>query len=315
MGGEDDDDDPWHLVNWTHPDARDYLRRRIHYLLSAEPGGLNADWLCVHNNFVPDPRQWRFHDLRWGLGDLTKFKVMREVYQAAKAAKPEAMVRWIIAESWGQPFVDRVYLNEDWSDTCDHWFRMARIVTRTLAGTLVDATPWFLSWAEAQEFWMVLPAFGVAGNHPLSQFRVGRRGDWEEAQPEDHRRWAASWQVYRNAPMTADQERRLDYQEGEVFAGRKYKQGPLAGFYAARAFGRRCFATYSETQALLAGTLEQVVDVPLPPGAEIAGVEAVRHDRPGRSRWCRTAAAKWCGWRRRIAVVRCFIIGFAITFR
>jgi hypothetical protein len=78
--------------------------------------------------------------------------------------------------------------------------------------------------------------------------------------------------------MTADQERWLDYQEGEVFACRKYTQGPLAGFYAARTFGRRCFATYSETQALVASTLEQVVDVPLPPGAEITGVEAVRHD-------------------------------------
>jgi hypothetical protein len=50
------------FVDWTHPDARDYLRRRIHYLLSPEPGGLNADWLCVHNNHVPDPRQWKFHD-------------------------------------------------------------------------------------------------------------------------------------------------------------------------------------------------------------------------------------------------------------
>lgn len=287
------------FVDWTHPDAREYLRRRIRYLLSAEEGCLNCDWLCVHNNHIPDPRQWKFHDPRWGVGDLLKFKVMREVYQAAKSAKPEALVRWIIAESWAQPFVDRVYLNEDWSDTCDNWFRMARIVTRTLPGTLVDATPWFLSRAKAREFWMVLPAFGIACNHPLSQFRIGRHGHWEQAQPEDHRRWAASWRVYQNAPMTADQERRLDYRDGELVAYRKYTRGLLAGFYAARTLGRRCFATYNEYQALVTSTLAQVVDVPLPPGMDIAGVETVRHE--GRASACSFQLVKQdCGMTARL---------------
>ena len=55
------------------------------------------------------------------------------------------------------------------------WFLPVGIA---LPGTLLDATPWFLSRAKAREFWMVVPAFGAACNHPLSRFRVGRRGEW-----------------------------------------------------------------------------------------------------------------------------------------
>ena len=273
-------------IDWTHPGARKYMEGRVHYLLSDDPDCLGADWLCVHNTRTTDPRGYKLHDPDWGVGDLATHKLRAVIYQAAKRAKPDAMVRFITVDSSAQPYVDRAYINEDWTPTCDNWWRMARIVTRTLPGTLLDVCPWFVSMTKAKDFWMVAPAFGVACNYALSCFvGMGRAAHrFRPTREKDRRRWAASWQAYVNAPMTADQRRRLNYRpgldirEGEVDAWRKYVSGPLAGFYAARTFGRRCYATFSTSEARLVSTEDRWVNLPLPAGAGGLEVQEVRHD-------------------------------------
>ena len=263
-------------LDWTHPDAREYMLERVRYLLSNEEGCLNADWICTHNNKPPDPRKHGLHDPDWGVGDLMAHKVRREVYEAAKKAKSDALVRFICVDSYVQPYVDRTYINEDWTPTCDNWFKMAHIVTRTLPGTLLDVTGWFITMTKAKEFWTVMPAFGIAGNYPMNHFIHPYR-HYRQARDRDHRRWRGSFQVYVNAPMTADQERRLDYKAGDVYAHRKYTSGPLQGFTAARTFGRRCYATYSLEEARIMATEERWVNLPLPQGAEVETVEEILH--------------------------------------
>ena len=77
--------------------------------------------------------------------------------------------------------------------------------------------------------------------------------------------------------MTADQERRLDYKAGDVYAYRKYTSGPLQGFNAARTFSRRCYATYSPEEARIMATEERWVNLPLPERAEVEAVEEILH--------------------------------------
>ena len=265
------------MADWTHPQMREYMLDRVRYLLSDEPDCLNADWLCIHNNRAPSPRRYQFFDPDWGIGDLMTFKVWREIYEAAKRIKPDCLIRFLTTESYLQPFVDRVYINEDWSPTCDNWYSMARVVTRLNRDTLIDVTPWFLSMTKAKEFYMVMPAFGIPGTLALSFF-IHPRAYLYPTRPRDHRRLSCSWQVYANAPMTVEQERKLLFDGNEVFAYRKYTNGPLSGFYASMTLSRQCYVTYGTGEARIGSTESRMVNVPLPPGAQVKAVEAVHHD-------------------------------------
>lgn len=72
---------------------------------------------------------------------------------------------------------------------------------------------------------------------------------------------------------------------------RKRTCGPLTGWYASLAFGRRCFATYSEKEARVAASESRMIELPLPPGAVVKEVEMVPHEgdpRPWDSSPCVT---------------------------
>lgn len=264
-------------LDWTRPAVRDYMRDRVRYLLSDDPDCLNADWLCVHNNRTPDPRRHVFHDPDWGIGDQMTFNVWGAVYETAKRVKPECLVRFLTTDSYFQPCVDRVYLNEDWNATCDNWFIYARVATRTYQQTLIDVTPWFLGMTKARQFYMVMPAFGIPGTLALSFF-IHPRAHLYPTRPRDHRRLAGSWQVYVNAPMSTDQQRRVDFDGIHLDAWRKYTTGPLAGFYASCLLSPRAYATYSERESRFTATEDRMVNVPLPPGATVAALQAVPHE-------------------------------------
>ena len=81
------------IFDYTNPDARNYLRSRIHYMLSSDLTGLNADGLKV--DFIdrlPNPAVSAFHDPSWGIGEAMNAKVMELIYTSAKEAKPEALI-------------------------------------------------------------------------------------------------------------------------------------------------------------------------------------------------------------------------------
>ncbi|MBI4244187.1 MAG: hypothetical protein HY606_08875 [Planctomycetes bacterium] len=263
------------FLDWTQERTRTYMEDRIRFLISDEPDCLNADFLAIHNNQTPDPEKWQFANPEWGIGDLMTYKVGKFIYETAKKYKPDVVVRRIIADSFMQPWVDRVYINEDWTSTCDNWWKMARIITRTLPQTLVDATPWFITISKSKEFWMVVPSFGVACNHPLNVM-LHPYAYYHKSRESDRHRFGSSWKVYENAPMTADQERRLDYfGNAEVFAFRKYKTGPLKGFYASMTLSNQCYATFSEKEIRVSSTEERLVEVPIPPEYSVKTVEYI----------------------------------------
>jgi len=265
-------------LDWTRPDVREYIRDRIRFIVSDEKDCLNADWLCVNNNQVPDARTSQFHNPNWAIGDLMAYKVMRFISDAAKQAKPDCQVHFIGTESFLQPVADRIWINESWGETCDNWFQMARIISRLLPGTILSTCPYLLSHPKFADFVTITPAYGAPAMMPLSKTHTGGHvPDWEEMTPEDHRRWKASWQVYNNAPMTADQVRKVDFDGNAVFAYRKYTKGRLAGFYAAKNVGRRALVTYSQNEARVMATDYCIAEIPLPPGVKVKAVEKILH--------------------------------------
>ncbi|HEX7011006.1 MAG TPA: hypothetical protein VF184_13570 [Phycisphaeraceae bacterium] len=156
---------------------------------------------------------------------------------------------------------------------------MARAVSRCLPGTLLAVNPYILSHTKHAEFVTIMPAYSVPSAMPLNHIHThGHAKQWQPMTQENLRRWAASWRVYINAPMTADQPRRIDFDGQRLTAWRKHAHGPLAGFYAALALGRRAMATYSPTEARVMACDYLVADVPLPPQAILTAVEAVADD-------------------------------------
>lgn len=266
-------------LDWTHPGARDYMAGVVRRIVSAEPGCLNADWLMVNNNHVPDPLACRFHDRGWGIGDRMAYLARKAIYEAAKAHKPDVLVSFIGCDPVLQETADLFWVNESWGESCDNWHRMARAVSRCLPGTLLAVNPYILSHTKHAEFATVMPAYSVPAAMPLNHIHThGHSKQWQPMTPENLRRWAASWRVYANAPMHADQPRQVDLDGDRLTAWRKHARGPLAGFYAALALGRRALVTYSEREARVMACDYVVVDVPLPPGAVVSAVEAVAGD-------------------------------------
>ena len=266
--------------DWTHPAARDYLLDTVEFLLSDGPGCLNADWLAVNNTIGPDPRFYDFHNPDWGTGDLAQRKTMRLVYERAKAVKPDCFVRRQSALApYMEPFYDEAQLCEEWNGSTRNWWRRARIATRLIRHDIMGFDPWFVTLTKAYEYYHGLAVVCVpateASSHAIHPY-LGYR----PLKEKDFRRREAGMQAYLNAPQRISDERRVELGPGGEFAAawRKRTEGPLAGFHAALAISPRCQVTYSETQAMISASESRTVEVPLPPGARLQGVERVGHD-------------------------------------
>lgn len=266
-------------LDWTHPQVTSYMRGVIRRIVSPEPGCLNADWLMVNNNHVPDPLKCRFHDRDWGIGDRMAYKARRAIYLFAKEFKPDVVVSFIGLDPVLQETADLFWVNESWGETCDNWHHMAHAVTQCLPGSLVAINPYILSHGKHAEYVSVMPAYSVPAAMPLNFIHAhGHSKEWQPMTRENLRRWGASWQVYMNAPMTADQPRYVELTGDRLVAWRRHASGPLAGFYAGLALGRRGTVTYSETQALAMAMDYMLAEIPLPPAAVFRRVEAIASD-------------------------------------
>jgi hypothetical protein len=233
----------------------------------------------VNNNHVPDPATCGFHDRSWGIGDRMAYRVRKEIYDVAKKIKPDVLVSGIGADPILQDTADLIYINESWGETCDNWYRMARVITKTLPGTLISTSAYILSHPKYAEFVTLIPSYGSPHCLPLSMVHThGHSRQWQEMTAENHRRWSASLQVYSNAPSTADQKRFVDFDGEALHAWRKYTKGPLAGFYAAKAIKRRALVTYSITEARAMAFDYIIADIELPPNAKPIKVVGVMAD-------------------------------------
>ena len=273
-----DENPEFALVDWTHPLGRKHMLDQIEMLLSDKTGCVNCDWLRSNHWQSPDPRKYTFHDPDWGIGEVMSMKVQKLIYEKAKQVKPHACVSKVgIAAPWVQPYADVNLLSEEWSGWTDTWYTRGRIATRLIKDIIFLTDPYFLTITKSYEYFMGMATWNVLED-PIVKHAIHPYVYYRELQDKDFKRRKAGVKVQVNAPINITDEIRVEPVGNTVVMWRKRTQGPLAGWYASLAFGKKCFATYSETEVRIAASETRTINLPLLPGTEVTSVEKVCHD-------------------------------------
>ena len=285
------------LLDWTHPCGRVYLLRQVEYILSSRDGCLDCDWLRSNHWRAPDPRHYRFHDPDWGIGDLMSFKAQKLLYEHAKRVKPHCCVsKACFAEPYIQPYADVNLLCEDHTPWTDSWYERGDMATRLLRDMIYVTDPWQNSVTKSVEYYMAMAAWCTNEVTEVDHI-VHPYGVFFPMKPRDRNRRRAGVHTQANAPLHATDRIHVQRpaRKGDApVIWRKRTRGPLRGWYAALALGRRAFVSYSATEARIAASETRFVQVPLPPQATVETVEMVPHQGPAvkhASRCVRTGAA------------------------
>ncbi|MCI0512585.1 hypothetical protein L0128_05180 [candidate division KSB1 bacterium] len=133
------------LVDPSHPDFENYVKKCCSLMLSNADTALNADGLKLADAFrVRLAENANYHAADKGMGVAELHHYLNTFYQQAKAIKPDAFILGSAANPHFQKLQDALSLNEDWDDK---WRREKRalIITKALPGALIvgDAAEMF----------------------------------------------------------------------------------------------------------------------------------------------------------------------------
>ena len=278
------------IFDYTHPETREYVRSRIHNMLSSAPGALNADGLKV--DFIdelPNPAVSAFHDPAWGIGELMAARVLALIYSSAKEAKPDAMIDSSFMNPLFQEWQDVIRLNDDVSNAIEtYWWRAWAASANGVH--LIDGDDWwameryFVPLTLAKSAWGIPNIYavryrGTVGSEAtINGASALASGGYPLEIPEaSFRRVRSILEVYGHAP--ADNTQQPDVDPVLQQAGRRYGEGPLKGFFAAQTlnFGH-VLITYSPQSAWLTSISDASVLVRLPKGYVVRTVSAVHFD-------------------------------------
>jgi len=259
------------IRDFTTPEMRRQIKQVIRYCLSDERNCLNASGLKLDYIYTtPDAQNHQVKNPCWGVGDELWYRALRLIYETAHKFKKDALISASGVESYLQPYVDMLRLNDNFGDNIDAWCKRARLGTILLPQTLIDVDGWFMTRRNSVEYWMVSPVFGVPVTYHLTLF-----DNKENLIEEDYRRLSSAWAVYLNSPIHPSMEIYIE-PENNIFY-RRFTSGKLAGFYSALSIDRRCLITYNERVALITATDGIKVEVPLPPWVKKIKMLQVSH--------------------------------------
>jgi hypothetical protein len=268
------------LVDWTNPKGREVMLGVIDYLLSSTPGCRDFDILKSNNWHSPDPRYFDFHDPDWGIGDLMTFKVQKLIYERAKKVKPDCMVsKYNALDPYMQPTFDILEICEDFTATTDFWWRRGTLVTRLLRNRLMWTSAWFVTRTKWNEYFTSISAWGIPETMAVTHTTHPYYPQWRPLHELHFHRRASGIQVYLNSPQDSSDVPHVAATPERFEAYRKKTTGPLKGWYGALALSRRCWVSYSETEARVGSTESRLAVVPLPPNAQVKSVTRVLHSR------------------------------------
>ena len=220
------------IFDYTNPEARDYLRSRIHYMLSSDTLGLNADGLKV--DFIdrlPNPAASTFHDPSWGIGEAMSAKVMELIYTSAREVKADALIDSSFMNPLFHAWQNVIRLNDDVSNAVEtYWWRAW---TASVNGVrLIDGDDW---WAMerylvpltlAKSAWGIpnLYAIEYRGSLGTDATNGSASGGYPVAISQNsYRQVQAILDVYGHAPADSTQEPTVD--PALQKAGRRYTHG------------------------------------------------------------------------------------------
>ena len=268
-----------HTPDFSHPEVRCYFRTMVERLLS--PGGLDADGFKIDGySFLPAIELGLF-DPAWGTGEVFQHLASKIVYEAAKAAKPEALIENSFANPLFNDVQDLCRLND--ASNYDRDLYDDRAWVAWTAGAAIPDTD---DWSAFDKFFVQSTLrkaiYGIPALYAVKHRGHGRMGGASGGYPisipqEDYDRVGAILRVYCHAPLDPSQERYID-PDGKVF-WRKYTKGRLSGFYAALGLnGNTAIAVYTPQDIWLAAIVGTRAAVPLPPGLQCKAVREMRKD-------------------------------------
>ena len=128
------------LVDPSTPEYRQHVRDRIRLYLSDEPGCYNVDGFKLDFAFlIPHGRKLRTYSGKYGVELL--YDMMKDIYDAAKAVKPEAIVNCSACHPYFAHLTDQARLHdyEPRSRNCREDLSMrARMYQIAMPGVLMD---------------------------------------------------------------------------------------------------------------------------------------------------------------------------------
>ncbi len=152
-------------VDPTHPGYRRFLARQVHYMLSPDRGSLNADGFKIDQlrrqpmevdwkDQAPSSRGYRpkkkpkFTLARDGWGAELLYQLQKDIYLAAKAAKPDALINSSTVHPYFYDTLDQVRLHDIEANPADPLAAMgarADLARAALPHHLIDADDWLHS--------------------------------------------------------------------------------------------------------------------------------------------------------------------------
>ncbi|HWA93151.1 MAG TPA: TIM-barrel domain-containing protein [Terracidiphilus sp.] len=278
------------VFDFTNPAVRAYVKERIHYLLTSEANGLNADGLKVDfMDRVPDPAESDFYDASWGVGELMQARVLSLFYSSAKEAKSDALIDSSFMNPLFKNWQDIVRLNDDVSNSiATYWWRAWAASLNEVPA--IDGDDWwamkryFVPLTLAKAAWGIPNVYAIEYRGELgTQGPIGgissiaSGGYPVSISDSDYRRVSAILQVYRHAP--ASNAQRVSVSPNLREASRTYSNGPMAGQLAATTLNHGfALATYDRSSVWVTSVSDDELVVPIPKGAHIARVFVVGFD-------------------------------------
>lgn len=179
-------------VDPTNPAYQDRLREMMHRLLSSEPGCCNADGIKYDwTNGTPVGPGYSLYGDEWGI-ELLKLYT-KTIYDAAKAAKPDALVITHTANPYFAECTDMIRLNDifvgcrEIASMMTHRQRIARIACpHALIDCDNSSAPDHTEWLE---YTKLQPSLGV----PSLYFLTGFDGTLESITDKDWEELAEIW--------------------------------------------------------------------------------------------------------------------------
>ena len=270
-------------LDYTHPEVREFMRQRMHYMLSNAEGCLDCDGLKVDFYYqMFDPGGFNFHDPSYGTGELLQYKAFKHLYDCAKEAKPDCFVECSSANPLFNDIQDACRLNDDLSNSKAVYEKRCWTTIQSRCN-VPDTDDWWSYMDYFVNLTIEKCVFGIPALYAVKYRGVQGQliSGWESAAlggnpvnipEEDYRRVSAISKVYSNCPVNLNQRREIDLKKRKF--ARYHTTGPIAGFPAAATLcDDKVLFTCNAEKTMMACAIEPVTArLPIPQGLRIDSI-------------------------------------------
>lgn len=267
------------LSDWTNARLREHVLAKVRRMVA--PDGLGADGIkLAGTKFLPESTDGMAEG-SYGFGEGYLLSVLRDVREAVRDAKSEAIISLACLNPLFEPYFDLVRLgntsevNHDLhvlrAETCswlmpdmpvdtDDWASYQKVIGTTTFIKVIAGIPNIFSAFYRGDG--RLRVQGAAGGHPVTPSR------------EQYRTISAAWKMYEFARDARRGNLHIDYSCMEFSTGPAHTDGPFVRTYQ----GGNVLAVHAGKDVYLASLLDAKVIIDVPDGFDVSSVERIGRD-------------------------------------